>query len=391
MFRPESQFNRKVQVPQLLDAFVELLQPYLGLELEGTRIGEDDMLYVLAYAALQHNSIEHACLELKRAPSGNRLREVLHASLPDALSLQRRINTILRRQLPRLVLNGRRSYVLALDITLIPYHGEAQHDPAEVITAGAKSGTKHFHAYATIAIVHDRKRYTLALHFVRAGETMVQIVRALLNRVKRLKIKVRRVYLDKEFYTVAVFQTLDRRGLSYIVPMQARGNRKGVRTMFQGPRSYRTTYIMHDKRQRPYAVEAVLVRRYSQGKYGRHGVKWFAYVVAGLGKRCAPQQVFQFYRQRFGIESIYRQLNRVRARTTSRSPVLRLLLLGLALILVNLYVAWRQIAQSFAANAPGAKRLTLTLPRFAARLARAIERLLAISAFGYDFPSKAFS
>ena len=170
MFKPSSQFNRKTPVPQLLDAFVQMVRPHLSFELTGTRISETDMLYVLGYAALQHNSLEHACLELKGAPSGNRVREVLHAGLPEAVSLQRRLNTILRRQLPRGLLKTRRRYALALDITLIPYHGQAQQDPAEVVIAGAKSGTKHFHAYATVAIVHDRKRYTLALRFVRLEE-----------------------------------------------------------------------------------------------------------------------------------------------------------------------------------------------------------------------------
>lgn len=389
MFKPSSQFNRKTPVPQLLDAFVQMVRPYLGLELSSTRISETDMLYVLGYAALEHNSLEHACLELKGAPSGNRVREVLHAGLPEAVSLQRRLNTILRRQLPRGLLKTRRRYALALDITLIPYHGQAQQDPAEVVIAGAKSGTKHFHAYATVAIVHDRKRYTLALRFVRQHERMVQIVRDLLARVKRLQIKVRRVYLDKEFYAVAVFRALDRRGLSYVVPMQARGKRKGVRALFQGQRSYRTRYTMHDKQQRPYTITVALVRRYRRGKHGRHGSDWLAFAVGQLSARCTPLAVFHLYRQRFAIESSYRQMHQLRARTCSRSPVLRLLLVGLALILLNLYISWRQRPPP--THGSGAKRLTLTLPRFARRLARAIERLMDLSFFSYDFPLYAFS
>jgi hypothetical protein len=55
-----------------------------------------------------------------------------------------------------------------------------------------------------------------------------------------------------------------------------------------------------------------------------------------------PGQVFQIYRHRFGIETSYRQMHSVRARTSSRDPRLRLLLVGLALILVNLYVTWRE-------------------------------------------------
>jgi putative transposase len=48
--------------------------------------------------------------------------------------------------------------------------------------------------------------------------------------------------------------------------------------------------------------------------------------------------VRQTYRQRFGIESSYRQRNQARIRTSSRSPLLRLLFVGLALVLRNVWV-----------------------------------------------------
>jgi IS4 transposase len=47
-------------------------------------------------------------------------------------------------------------------------------------------------------------------------------------------------------------------------------------------------------------------------------------------------QLFELYRRRFRIETSYRQLHQVRARTSSRNPALRLLLVGLALLIVNL-------------------------------------------------------
>jgi putative transposase len=48
--------------------------------------------------------------------------------------------------------------------------------------------------------------------------------------------------------------------------------------------------------------------------------------------------VRETYRLRFGIESSYRQLNQARIRTCSRDPLLRLLFVGIALILRNLWV-----------------------------------------------------
>ncbi len=44
------------------------------------------------------------------------------------------------------------------------------------------------------------------------------------------------------------------------------------------------------------------------------------------------------YRLRFGIETSYRQMHRVKARTTTRYPDLRLLLVGAGFLLTNLWV-----------------------------------------------------
>lgn len=52
-----------------------------------------------------------------------------------------------------------------------------------MVRGEAKSGTTHFHGYATATIVHDKRGYTLAIRFVRLGETMEQVVRGLLDRV----------------------------------------------------------------------------------------------------------------------------------------------------------------------------------------------------------------
>jgi IS4 transposase len=68
----------------------------------------------------------------------------------------------------------------------------------------------------------------------------------------------------------------------------------------------------------------------------RRGVVW---LYALWGWRPGPvARVRQAYRKRFGIGSSYRQLNQARVRTGSRSALLRLLFVGLALVLRNVYV-----------------------------------------------------
>ena len=54
------------------------------------------------------------------------------------------------------------------------------------------------------------------------------------------------------------------------------------------------------------------------------------------------------YRQRFGIEASYRQLEQARIRTSTRDPLLRLLYVGVALILRNVWawLHWEVLCQS---------------------------------------------
>ena len=72
------------------------------------------------------------------------------------------------------------------------------------------------------------------------------------------------------------------------------------------------------------------------GRRGQHGVEYLAFAVykVHLRIRALPGD----YRKRFGIESSYRLKNLCRIRTTTKNPVTRLLYIGIAFLLVNLWV-----------------------------------------------------
>jgi len=214
---------------------------------------------------------------------------------------------------------------------------------------------------------------------IKYGEEMANIVRWLLKRLKALKIRIRRVFLDKGFCSKPVFKVLRQHKLSYVIPIPVRGKSGGVRCLFQG-KSRKTAYTFNSPKYGKYTVQAVVVRRYSKGRYGRHQSKWFAYAVAGLPAGIRPAQVFELYRQRFGIEASYRQMNQVRARTSTRNPVVRLLLVGLAFVLFNLYIALRQnLSSALKYTIQSPKHFRLSLRRPALMLGRAIECLWGIA------------
>ena len=379
MSKPKIEVTRTIRSEQVLNAFVELVSKNLPLDLKKTRITVVDILYALAYANVHRSSIESACQELQGAPSGNRLREVLAQALPDRAGLQGMLNRIFRQQLHPSIWKCKRDFNIAIDLTLIPYHGQPYEDPKEIMRSLPKSGTTHFHGYATVSIVRDNRRYVVALRFIEYGEQMADILRWLLKRLKSLKFRIRRVFLDKGFCSEPVFKVLNQHKVSYVTPIPVRGKSGGVRTLFQG-KSRKTTYTFHSPKHGPYSVQAVMVKRYSKGRYRRHKSKWFAFAVAGLPARILPAQVFELYRQRFGIESSYRQMNQVRARTSTRNPVIRLLLVGLAFVLFNLYIALRHnLASALKTPLESPKRFWLSLRRLALLLGRTIERLWGIT------------
>lgn len=379
MSKPTTKITRTIRSEQVLEAFMRVVGKNLPLDLKNTRITAEDILYALGYANVHRLSIESACQELQGAPSGNRLREVLAASLPDRAGMQRALNRMFRHQLHPSLWKCKRAFNIAMDLTLIPYHGQPYEDEKEIVRGMPKSGTTHFHGYATVSIVRDNRRYVVALRFIEYGEEMADIVRWLLKRLKTLKIRMRRVFLDKGFSSKPVFKVLQQHKLSYVIPIPVRGKSGGVRRLFQG-KSHKTTYTFNSPKYGTYTVQTVVVKRYSKGRYRRHQSKWFAYAVAGLPAGIQPAQVFELYRQRFGIESSYRQMNQVRARTSTRNPVIRLLLVGLAFVLFNLYIALRQNLSS-APKHPmkSPKRLWLSLRRLALMLGRAIERFWGVT------------
>jgi len=375
MSKPSPKITRTIRSEQVLKAFMAVVRKNLPLDLQNTRITAEDIIYVLGYANVHRLSIESACQELQDAPSGNRLREVLAEALPDRTGLQRAVNQMFHQQLHPSVWKCKRDFNIAIDLTLIPYHGQPYEDQKEIVRGMPKSGTTHFHGYATVSIVRDDRRYVVALRFIEYGEEMAKIVRWLIKRLKSLKFRIRRVFLDKGFCSQPVFKVLSQHRLSYVTPIPVRGKSGGVRSLFQG-KSRQTSYTFNSPKHAQYTVQAVVVKRYSKGRYGRHKSKWFAYAVTGLPAGILPAQVFALYRQRFGIESSYRQMNQVRARTSTRNPVIRLLLVGLAFVLFNLYISLRQnLSSALKQPLKSPKRFWLSLRRLALLLSRAIERL----------------
>ena len=101
------------------------------------------------------------------------------------------------------------------------------------------------------------------------------------------------------------------------------------------------------------------------GQWGRHGRQSLVYAFWGI-KPSSTRWLRETYRKRFAIETSYRQMHQGRARTCTRNPVMRLLLVGVALVLRNVWVwlHWEVLSH----RRRGGRRLDLAQLTFRAML-----------------------
>lgn len=345
---PENKNTSKVTAKQVLDLTVKTLQKRLNLSIEGSKCHTLDILRLLAAASAERSSMESVCRETETSPSGNRVREQLEAELPQGLeelrTLEASFNEVLVEHVPSCVFKRRRQ--IAIDLVFIPYHGQPDQGEREIRRGRAKRGTTHFHCYATAYVILKNKRYTLALTYVWGDERLVEVLPRLLVRLRELKIGIKRLFLDREFYNVAVMRYLKVQKTSFVMPVIIRGKQGGTRGLLRRQKkSGRTTYTMHSPTDGSVTFEVVIVQIYLKGRFGKHGRRRYAFVVFDI--KAQPKQVYEMYRLRFGIETSYRMMNQVRARTCSQKPSLRLLLLGIAFTILNLwsFVRWQWLGQ----------------------------------------------
>ena len=365
---------------ELLNFALETLLKHVRLHINGEKCTLENVFELILKASAGQTSVNDVCDDTPGAASGTTVLNQLHQALPQKLGqlwrLEAKLNDALVANLtPRM---RRVRCELAADLVLIPYHGQPAKDEKEIRRGQAREGTTHFHCYATLYMIYKDQRMTLCMTFVRKNDTMPDILRRLFRRLDVLNLNVKKLYLDKGFYSIAVIRLLKERGTPFILPAIARKN-GGVSKLFVGRASYKTSYTLRNKKLGSEVVDLALTRKYSKGRYRRRKhskrSKWFAYVTYRV--RTHPLQIFQFYRRRFGIESSYRQMNRVRVRTSSTNPALRLLYVGVAFLLINL---WVRLKQQYACDLHRKGRRVnprrLTLLRMMHLIIRAVEQRL---------------
>jgi putative transposase len=314
-----------------LNEIIDCLLEHVSIDMQG-ECDEETVFTVLVRAASTHESIEHTAKTLEEAPDGATIRYHLEKR-QDMTAMEEEVNEALQSRLPgNLMKHAQR---MAIDLNLQPYYGTPSPEELPYIyRSQAHDGTCSFYAYATCYVIRKGKRVTIALTPVRRDDLMVGVITRLLDRVNRLGMSIKRLYLDRGFFSVPVIRWLQACDVPFEMPVIIRGKRGGTRQLLQKGTSYKTEYTMKSQTYGTVTFAVGVVGVYSNGKHGKHGQEFYAYAVykVSLGLRALHQD----YRLRFGIESSYRLKNTCRIKTTMKKPVVRLLFVGIAFLLIDL-------------------------------------------------------
>jgi hypothetical protein len=327
---------------KILQLAISMVLPLFNFAMIGT-YGIKDLIAVVLRASAKGESVNQAASRLIKAPSAQTVRHHLRAKIK-LKDVEGQMNQILARFVECV---PRGPLEFAIDITNIPYHGQPKRkNGREIRRSQRKAGTTKFHAYATLYVVLYNRRFTIAMLCVRPGDSLVHILKFFLDVIDKNNLKIKVLLLDREFYSARTILLLKRLKVPTIMPVRKSKPGTGVTKLFCGKKSYVTHYTLKTSRKKrgwKARFPVFIIVKYAKGQRGKHGIDRLGYVV--LNNAASLEMVHKIYRQRFGIESSYRLMNISRARTSSRSPAIRLLYVVISLALQNMwvYLKWKYI------------------------------------------------
>jgi len=178
---------------------LKILKKHLRIEANGYSCKTDMIYDVLMKASAECSSLEAVCADLEEVADSNTLREYVNQALPsDELSAQEeQANRALAECIPESM--AHQGIEIAIDYHDEPFYGKQEAMRAVTCSGQAKKGTTHFVRIATAYVIWRQVRLTLAVHYVLPNEEALEVLKILLQRLKKLGFSAKVLYLDKGF------------------------------------------------------------------------------------------------------------------------------------------------------------------------------------------------
>ena len=233
-----------------------------------------------------------------------------------------------------------------------------------------KGGTSKMEAYMTAQIVDD-VRLTLAALPRTKDDNRADLVRQIIQDIRDLNVHVKRLLLDRGYYSVQILRALHETHMPYIMMVKrTKPIQKLIKDYHDGTGKQTVSYTVKSKDGKE-RVKLLIVKRKDADKQEKIIDKYIVLAYRGCRRNMADiiADIPEEYRKRWGIETGYRNIGFMRAKTRSMIPGVRWLLFLFSAAVANFWT----LANYVAADAKdGTITPTITIEFFKTHLVRQI-------------------
>ena len=211
-----------------------------------------------------------------------------------------------------------------------------------------KKGTCNFNCLTTINCVVDGSRAFLGAKLFLRTDTNVQIVSELVENCRKMRINIRSLLMDREFFAVDIMNMLDKAGISFTVPAIKTPNiKQAIKEFKEGSRdAVSRCYITSSDGTIAEFTLIIIEKDDEEFQPFATNASIDTVLAYNLGTMSGAEGFAEEYRARWGIETAYKDYESAKPKTTSKNESIRILLLFLPIFMYNAWCLAKFIAQA---------------------------------------------
>ncbi len=324
--------KRIKKAKELAKLLKKRIMPFLDLNLgRNCTYKKRDFLDLLIHMALTQDFAENGSKTLKElrkfVPDADTLLYHLK-KYKDFKELQKMFTIIFEKiwEMARKenLFNPYRKYDVAIDFTDWLFYGDK--NAPMVVGTQPKNGTDRCYKFATINIVEADRRFTLLTLPIGQFDRKENILTKLIEYAKR-RIKIRKVYLDRGFFSTKCIQTLNKYHMNFLMPCTSYSTIIHLLKISPAPS------VVKDFRIGDVPINVIIVEDGGKKYAFASNEDWDENDVDLADK------VFRQYDKRWGIETSYRvKKHSFRPKTTSKNYFIRFFYFMFSVLMYNLWI-----------------------------------------------------
>ncbi len=261
---------------ECIDNILQPLVDNIQMPINGS-LTSKDIFQTAISMAVNRISIHSVQKRYEKVPCETSLRH--HLKKLDLEKLMEVNNKILIQK-PIETFRPNKKYEFAIDFTNDPYYGEIDASNEKYVIRGqAKKSSNSFYSYVSLYIINNNERFTISVLPVEKSKSKVYYLSYFIDLIKSLNFGIRILCLDREFYSIDVFEFLKNLNIPHITPVVKKGDK--IKKILTGNRNRFDTYIMKNS-EKEILLDIAIDVKYLKGKRGKKGRENLGFVVYGI-------------------------------------------------------------------------------------------------------------